>query len=67
MIYGFYDIDFMNYTVIPFNLDLMKLSAYHKRRRDMVILTTEFIPDKFKNYYFFKDYDDGRLPDNFYT
>lgn len=67
MIYGFYDIDFMNYTVIPFNLDLMKLSTYHKKRRDMVILTTEFIPDKFRNYYFFKDYDDGRLPDNFYT
>ena len=36
---GMYDMDMATYTLVPFNLELMKLSAYYKKKREVVILS----------------------------
>jgi len=56
---GIYDADMHNYLLVPFNLTAMKLSAYYKSKRDIVVLTKNFTPERNKNYIYVKDWDDG--------
>ncbi len=56
---GLYDDDFMRYAPICFNLDLMKLSAYYKKRKEVVVLAPELEPERYTHFIFRKDYDDG--------
>lgn len=44
------------------NLELMKISAYYKKNREIVILSPEFSPDRHQKYFLRKDYDDGIYP-----
>ncbi len=64
---GIMDSDFSTYTYVPFNLEAMKTSAYYKGRREIVILTNEFTPDRHKQFFYFKDYEDGIYPKNLLT
>ena len=43
---GLYDMDMATYTLVPFNLELMKLSAYYKKKREVVILSPIFTPER---------------------
>ena len=43
------------------NLELMKLSAYYKKKREMVILSPCFSPERHQKFYVRKDYDDGNF------
>lgn len=56
---GLYDDDFNKYTPICFNLDLMKLSTYYKKRKEVVVLAPELEPERYTHFIFRKDYDDG--------
>lgn len=47
---------------MPFNLEAMKLSAYYKRQREIVIFASEFNPKRHTKFFFRKDYDDGVYP-----
>lgn len=42
----------------------MKLSAYYKKKRELVVLTPAFTPEKHQKFFFRKDYDDGDYPLN---
>jgi hypothetical protein len=56
------DADMATYTLVPFNLEVMKLAAYYKKEGEIVILTPSFTPDRHQKYFYRKDYDDGDYP-----
>lgn len=56
---GLYDFDFMAYTHIPPNLDLMKIAAYYKKHKKIVVLLPELDLHRHEKIYVVKDYDDG--------
>ena len=56
---GLYDIDFMTYIHVPFNLTLMKLAAYYKKKREVVVLAPYLEPERYQKMYVVKDYFDG--------
>lgn len=60
-IIGIYDYDMVTYTHVPFNLELMKLSAYYKKKRDIVIMTRKIDFDKYTKIVYRKDYYDGKF------
>ena len=59
---GLYDADMMTYTLVPFNLEIMKLSAYYKRKRDIVLFSKQIEPDRYSKFYYCKDYNDFNFP-----
>lgn len=57
MSYGLYDGDMLYYQHVPFfNLELMKISSYYKRKREIVSLATEFEPQKYSHFIIRQDY-----------
>lgn len=57
---GLYDADLATYHSLPLNLEIMKLSAYHKiKERDIVSITPYFNPEPYSKYYVRKDFYDG--------
>lgn len=61
---GIYDMDLMTYKVVPFNLEAMKLSSYYKKKGEIVVLATQFCPERHSRFFVRKDYDDGIYPPN---
>ena len=57
-----HDMDMATYTLVPFNLELMKLSAYYKKKREVVILSPSFTPERHQKFILRKDFDDGNFP-----
>lgn len=64
---GIYDADMAKYTLVPFNLTAMKLSAYYKKQREMVLFAKEFDPSRSKQCFYIKDWDDGDFPSSLDT
>ena len=57
MSYGLYDGDLPFYDRFPFlNLELMKLSTYYKKKKEIVSLTQKYMPQRFSNYIVRQDY-----------
>ena len=57
MSYGLYDGDLQFYPQVPFfNLELMKLSTYYKRKRELVTLSTNFKPQMYSHFIVRQDY-----------
>ena len=57
MSYGLYDGDLQFYPQVPFfNLELMKLSSYYKRRREIVSLSLDFKPNMYSHFLIRQDY-----------
>ena len=59
---GIMDADMSTYTLVPFNLEVMKISSYYKKRGEIVILAPTFTPDRHQKFFYRKDYDDGNYP-----
>ena len=59
---GIMDADLATYTLVPFNLEVMKLSAYYKKKGEVVVLSPSFTPDKNTKFIYRKDYNDGDFP-----
>lgn len=59
---GIMDADMSAYTFVPFNLEVMKLSAYYKRKGEIVVLSPSFTPERNQKFIYRKDYDDGDFP-----
>ena len=59
---GIMDADMSTYTLVPFNLEVMKLSAYYKNKGEIVVLSPSFTPEKHQKFFYRKDYDDGEYP-----
>lgn len=57
MSYGLYDADLSYYARVPFyNLELMKLSSYYKRKRQIVSLSPTLSPQKYSHFIIRQDY-----------
>ena len=59
---GIHDADLATFALVPFNLEVMKLAAYYRKKGEIVILSPYFTPEKNTKFIFRKDYDDGRYP-----
>ena len=59
---GIMDADMATYTLVPFNLEVMKLSAYYKRKGEIVVLSPHFTPERNTKFIYRKDYNDGDFP-----
>ena len=56
---GCYDADIQKYIHVPFNLELMKLSSYYKKKGQIVSLAPCFTPERYTKFFYRKDYQDG--------
>lgn len=63
---GLYDNDLMNHDFDFFNLELMKLSTWYKRKGEIVKLSPLFEPERFTSFFFQKDSDLNNLPIDFF-
>ena len=59
MSYGLYDADLQFYPIPFYNLELMKLSSYYKRKREIVSLSPVFAPNKYSHFIVRQDFDSG--------
>jgi hypothetical protein len=59
---GIMDADMSAYTLVPFNLEVMKLSAYYKKKGEIVVLSPSFTPERNTQFFYRKDYNDGEFP-----
>lgn len=64
---GLYDADIMANPVSFLNLEIMKLSAYYKRKGEIVVLSPIFTPERNTTFFYRKDYDDGNYPSKLYS
>ena len=63
MSYGLFDADVQVYPYIPFfNLELMKLSAYYKNKKEIVILSPSFLPNHYQHFIFRQDFPGENYP-----
>lgn len=58
---GLYDADFFTYHQTIFNLEIMKLATYFKRKREITILAPSFAPERYSQFYYRKDFNDGQF------
>lgn len=56
MSYGLYDADLPYYPIPFYNLELMKISSYYKRKREIVGLSPTFSPDRYNNFIVRQDF-----------
>src|SRR5574344_2111872 len=59
---GLYDADFIKYIHVPFNLEIMKLAAYWKRKRIITVLSPFLEPERYGTFIYRKDYNDNDFP-----
>lgn len=59
---GLFDVDMDKYIHVPFNLELMKLSSYYKKKREIVSFAPEIDFDKYSKFILRKDFNDGDFP-----
>lgn len=64
---GIMDADLATYTLVPFNLEAMKLSSYYKKKGEIVVLSPSFTPERNTKFIYRKDYNDGDFPLNLLT
>lgn len=63
---GLYDVDFMKYRRVPFNLELMKLASYYKRKKEVVVLAPKLEPEHYQKFIIRKDYIDDEFDKRFF-
>lgn len=64
---GLMDGDFSTYLLVPFNLEIMKLSSYYKKKREIVVLSKDFEPEYYTKFIYRKDYIDQIFPKGLMT
>ena len=63
MSYGLFDADIPKYPYIPFfNLELMKLSSFYKRKREIVTLSPSFSPNMYQHFILRQDFPGESYP-----
>lgn len=59
---GLFDSDIIKYHQVPFNLELMKISSYYKKKLEIVAMSPTFSPERYSKIFYRKDYYDGDFP-----
>ena len=60
---GLFDGDMSKYHQVPFNLELMKLSSFYKKKGEIVQLSPHFSPERYGKFFYRQDYYDGIYPE----
>lgn len=60
---GLFDGDMSKYHQVPFNLELMKISSFYKKRGEIVQLSPLFSPERYSKFFYRQDYYDGTYPE----
>ena len=60
---GLFDGDMTKYHQVPFNLELMKLSSFYKKKGEIVQLSPHFFPERYGKFFYRQDYYDGTYPE----
>lgn len=58
---GLYDADMLHSRYGTFKIEILKLSAYFKKQREIVSMPIHFQPDRFTTNYFYQDIEDNDL------
>lgn len=58
---GLYDSDFSDFGIAPFNLEIMKLATYYKKKREIVGFAPDLAPEMYSKMFYRKDYDNGHF------
>lgn len=64
MIVGLYDADFFKYHQTIFNLEIMKLASYFKKKKEITMMSPDFAPDRYTYFFYRKDFNDDDFPSN---
>ena len=64
---GLFDGDMSKYHQVPFNLELMKLSSFYKKKGEIVQLSPHFSPERYGKFFYRQDYYDGTYPEKMET
>ena len=56
-----HDADYFKYGHVIPNLECAKYAAWRKKKRDIVVFSPSFEPERYSSSYFRKDYDDGEF------
>ena len=59
---GLYDVDFFKYHQVMFNLEIMKMATYYKKKREITVLSPTLSPERYSKFILRKDYYDGTFP-----
>lgn len=59
---GLYDVDFFKYHQVMFNLEIMKMATYFKKKREITVLSPTLSPERYSKFYLRKDFNDGIFP-----
>ncbi len=59
---GLLDGDIIKYGLLPFNLEVMKLSTYFKKRGELVVFSPNFEVERHTKFYYRQDWYDGEFP-----
>lgn len=59
---GLLDGDIIKYGLLPFNLEIMKLSTYFKKRGELVTFSPNFEVERHTKFYYRQDWYDGEFP-----
>jgi hypothetical protein len=58
---GLYDADFFKYHQTIFNLELMKMATYYKRKKEITVMAPSFAPERYTKFFYRKDFNDGEF------
>lgn len=59
---GLFDADFFRYHQTIFNLEIMKMATYYKKKKEITIMAPSFAPERYSHFFYRKDFNDGDFP-----
>ena len=59
---GLFDADFFRYHQTIFNLEIMKMATYYKKKKEITIMAPSFAPERYSQFFYRKDFNDGNFP-----
>ena len=59
---GLFDADFFRYHQTIFNLEIMKMATYYKKKKEITIMAPSFAPERYSYFFYRKDFNDGFFP-----
>ena len=61
---GLFDADFFRYHQTIFNLEIMKMATYYKKKKEITVMSPSFSPERYSQFFYRKDFNDGDFPRN---
>ena len=53
---GLFDADFFRYHQTIFNLEIMKMATYYKKKKEITIMAPSFAPERYSHFFYLTQY-----------